>query len=427
MSFETAADSFIRPRIAAQAVPAHAVVAPTANPAPPPNSTGTQTSLRGPGGTEIGQQGGVDTADGEFSFDDLIDLVNPLHHIPVVGTLYRKITGDEIKAPAQVLGGLLFGGPVGLVASAANVIVEEASGGDLGDAAYALLFGPDETGEPDLAAKDAGTPAGTPAGNSAGTPADIAVTNALSTPTDPAGPGAASGDPASNDPARAAALVAPAAGPAARPLTPAQDKAIALPVSDNADAELPPVPAGALTGKAALDAFLNDLAGVGRAAQADTQLVPPPTLSAAEAAAAAATAPTAAQQAAPAAARAVQGARQDASQDKPVRETAAVPPNLQDLGLRDRRGSTAPVPAVPQTSQATSRPTTNHAASEAGITIRPGRATAGVDPRFLVSDPPAAGPLVKSGAKEDDFSDQMMQALQKYEDMLTARRGAARS
>ena len=48
-----------------------------------------------------------------FSFGDLIDIINPLHHIPVLGTLYRKITSDEIDPAARVAGGALFGGPLG--------------------------------------------------------------------------------------------------------------------------------------------------------------------------------------------------------------------------------------------------------------------------------------------------------------------------
>ncbi len=48
-----------------------------------------------------------------FSFGDLIDIINPLHHIPVLGTLYRKITSDEIDPASRVAGGALFGGPLG--------------------------------------------------------------------------------------------------------------------------------------------------------------------------------------------------------------------------------------------------------------------------------------------------------------------------
>ncbi|MBT5013959.1 MAG: hypothetical protein HON02_05865, partial [Rhodospirillaceae bacterium] len=33
-------------------------------------------------------------ADG-FTFLDFLDIINPLQHIPVVGSLYRDMTGDE--------------------------------------------------------------------------------------------------------------------------------------------------------------------------------------------------------------------------------------------------------------------------------------------------------------------------------------------
>jgi len=29
-------------------------------------------------------------------FHDLLDIVNPLQHLPVIGTLYRAITGDKL-------------------------------------------------------------------------------------------------------------------------------------------------------------------------------------------------------------------------------------------------------------------------------------------------------------------------------------------
>lgn len=57
-----------------------------------------------------------------FGLADLIDIVNPLQHIPVVGLLYRHITGDEIGAVAQILGGGLFGGIVGAAAGGAEAL-----------------------------------------------------------------------------------------------------------------------------------------------------------------------------------------------------------------------------------------------------------------------------------------------------------------
>ena len=83
----------------------------------------------------------------EFSFGEFLDIINPLHHIPIVGTIYRAITGDEISPSASIFGGFLFGGPLGFVTTIANAIFEEASGQDLGETALAALVG-DEP-EPD--------------------------------------------------------------------------------------------------------------------------------------------------------------------------------------------------------------------------------------------------------------------------------------
>jgi len=74
-----------------------------------------------------------------LGFDDLLDLVNPLQHIPVISTLYRAVTGDKIQAPVQVAGGALFGGPVGFVAALANAFIDDAAGQDLGEMALAAL------------------------------------------------------------------------------------------------------------------------------------------------------------------------------------------------------------------------------------------------------------------------------------------------
>lgn len=74
-----------------------------------------------------------------FSFRDFLSVINPLQHIPVVGSLYRALTGDTINPASRVIGGLLFGGPIGLVASAFNAVVEQTTGKDLGEQALALF------------------------------------------------------------------------------------------------------------------------------------------------------------------------------------------------------------------------------------------------------------------------------------------------
>ncbi len=81
---------------------------------------------------------------GEIGFDDFIDLINPLHHLPFVGPLYREITGDEIKPAAQILGGLIYGGPVGLVTSASQAVAKEATGKEITGHVVAALFGEDD-------------------------------------------------------------------------------------------------------------------------------------------------------------------------------------------------------------------------------------------------------------------------------------------
>lgn len=67
-----------------------------------------------------------------FGFDDFIDIINPLQHIPVISHIYRAITGDEAAPAAKMLGGALLGGPIGLVASAIDAVVEQESGADIG-------------------------------------------------------------------------------------------------------------------------------------------------------------------------------------------------------------------------------------------------------------------------------------------------------
>lgn len=66
------------------------------------------------------------------SFADILDVINPLQHIPIVSTLYREFTGDSVSSGARIAGGVLFGGPLGLVAALANEIVESISGKDIG-------------------------------------------------------------------------------------------------------------------------------------------------------------------------------------------------------------------------------------------------------------------------------------------------------
>jgi len=70
---------------------------------------------------------------------DFIDLINPLQHLPVISTIYREITGDQMSAAANMVGGALFGGIPGLIGSVANVAFEAGTGKDIGSTAIDAL------------------------------------------------------------------------------------------------------------------------------------------------------------------------------------------------------------------------------------------------------------------------------------------------
>lgn len=63
-----------------------------------------------------------------LEFGDLLDAVNPLQHLPVVSSIYREASGDGIGLPARLAGGFLFGGPMGLLGSAALALFEGITG-----------------------------------------------------------------------------------------------------------------------------------------------------------------------------------------------------------------------------------------------------------------------------------------------------------
>ncbi len=79
-----------------------------------------------------------------WSFWDFLDVINPLHHIPGVGTLYREITGDEIGNTARIIGGAIYGGAVGAAAGIANVAIAEATGKDIGEHMVAFVQNKDD-------------------------------------------------------------------------------------------------------------------------------------------------------------------------------------------------------------------------------------------------------------------------------------------
>lgn len=75
----------------------------------------------------------------EFGFGDLVDMINPLQHIPLLSSLYRELTGDEIKPIGKIIGGAVFGGPAGAAGGLVNVVIEEETGKDITGNALALV------------------------------------------------------------------------------------------------------------------------------------------------------------------------------------------------------------------------------------------------------------------------------------------------
>jgi hypothetical protein len=77
--------------------------------------------------------------DGEFGWDDFVDLINPLQHIPLVNIAYRAITGDQIYGAARMVDFAL--GPLAGVSTAADLAFQSTTGHGLADNAVAALFG----------------------------------------------------------------------------------------------------------------------------------------------------------------------------------------------------------------------------------------------------------------------------------------------
>jgi hypothetical protein len=75
------------------------------------------------------------------SFDDVLDVVNPLQHLPIVGTVYRALTHDQIKTPEKIAGDTLYGGVMGLASSVADFGFEKLTGHNFGDTVMRLFTG----------------------------------------------------------------------------------------------------------------------------------------------------------------------------------------------------------------------------------------------------------------------------------------------
>lgn len=88
-----------------------------------------------------------------FTFADLVDVVNPLQHIPVVSTMYREASEDTLDPGSRMMGSTLFFGPIGLASSVVNVLIEQGTGKDIGAHIASAVF-PDDSVEDEVEVAD---------------------------------------------------------------------------------------------------------------------------------------------------------------------------------------------------------------------------------------------------------------------------------
>jgi hypothetical protein len=94
---------------------------------------------------------GADAQDATMSFDDFLDMINPLQHIPLVSSIYRGITGDTISPVARIAGDALYGGVMGIASAGLaalgaigdEVVAANNDGKDLCQTVVASLSGSD--------------------------------------------------------------------------------------------------------------------------------------------------------------------------------------------------------------------------------------------------------------------------------------------
>lgn len=117
------------------------------------------TMAYGPQQTETTANG--ENPDEPFGFGDLIDIVNPLQHIPLVSNLYRAITGDKIRPSSDIIGGAIYGGIAGAASGLANVIIRHETGKNVMEHAVAMVQGNDSYTAPKAIAKSIEQPVAT--------------------------------------------------------------------------------------------------------------------------------------------------------------------------------------------------------------------------------------------------------------------------
>jgi hypothetical protein len=95
----------------------------------------------------VGPQPAVQSAPADYhmSFRSVLSMLNPLQYLPVIGTIYRAITGDQIPEAVRSVGSLVvstvLGGPIGAAINVALLVVQKITGIDLDKIGQKLLAG----------------------------------------------------------------------------------------------------------------------------------------------------------------------------------------------------------------------------------------------------------------------------------------------
>ena len=74
----------------------------------------------------------------DITFGDVLDIINPPQHIPIASTIYRMTTEDDFGVGPRLLGGALFGGPLGVLVTGLTANFEDISGGSVEQHAASL-------------------------------------------------------------------------------------------------------------------------------------------------------------------------------------------------------------------------------------------------------------------------------------------------
>ncbi len=322
-----------------------------------------------------------------MTFGDFLDIINPLQQLPIIGTIYRAVTGDTIKPAARIAGGLLYGGPIGFVASLLDNEVEASTGRDIGGNLVAMV-----TGAP-------AKPGWTDPGTQSGTVLAAAPSSTAAAP--PAIPGA-SAAPTSAAAALSAAGAPPATGLVTRAGLPGAGSIV-------------PANLAALTSAQTLPGGTGGIPW--RASGGPIQISPLPAPAASAATATATAAPVAAAQAAAAPAVVAQAAAVP-GKGPDANGFFAMPPRLNNVKPR------MPVATGPTFSQ----PNPPALAGEARA-----RGTDALNQPPTILSPDGNTTVPPSAAAEaanlagGGVSDAMQRALDKYDQLVKGRKGAAPS